>query len=338
MTHEWNIIIHQAIQNQKNKIDNVLVTLVALEGSSYRKPGVRMLLSSDGKFTGAISGGCVEKEVQRRAESVFINKKPKVITYDGRYRLGCEGILYILLEPIQLSSIFIQTFIFNEKERTAFTIKSFFEKEDNAQGNFGSKVCLGEKTYLLRNTWEIKNNTAIMCFDQKMEPVFRLLILGGEHDANKLCKQAAFLGWEVTVITSIKNPKELKDFPGAKSVLSQTPEQIDNQKINKDTAIVIMNHNFSYDLQYLSVLLSKNPIYIGVLGAAKRREKLFQELIEMYPDLDTEFLDRIHSPAGMQIGAITPEEIALSIVAEILSIKRKKNNFYLKEITGSLHA
>lgn len=110
MTHELKEILQQATINQQQGIQNVLATVVDLDGSSYRKPGVRMLLSSDGKIIGAISGGCVEKEVQRRAQSVFENNKPKVITYDGRYRLGCEGILYVLLEPFNLSTDFIEAF------------------------------------------------------------------------------------------------------------------------------------------------------------------------------------------------------------------------------------
>ncbi len=79
----------------------VLASVVALEGSSYRRPGVRMLLLEDGHMTGAVSGGCVEKEIFRQSESVFRTGIPKMMTYDGRYRLGCEGILYILLEPFR---------------------------------------------------------------------------------------------------------------------------------------------------------------------------------------------------------------------------------------------
>ena len=93
MTHEFKYIVNQAYKNQQNGFKNVLATVVYLEGSSYRKPGVRMLIAENGEITGAVSGGCVEKEVVRRAQSIFASGVPKVITYDGRYRLGCEGIL-----------------------------------------------------------------------------------------------------------------------------------------------------------------------------------------------------------------------------------------------------
>ncbi|SED17676.1 Xanthine and CO dehydrogenase maturation factor, XdhC/CoxF family [Tenacibaculum sp. MAR_2009_124] len=337
MTHEFKHIIQQALLNQQLGIANVLATVVHLEGSSYRKPGVRMLLSSDDSITGAVSGGCVEKEVQRRAKSVFETQIAKVIAYDGRYRLGCEGILYILLEPIRISKEFISEFLKIINNRDQFSIESFYNLGDESEGSFGSIVTLNKHPFSLNDQHEIDTSLSGI-FKQNLSPLFRLLIIGGEHDAVKLCKQGKILGWQVDVITSIKDPKQLKDFPGANSVIAQTPEIVQLEEINEYTAIVIMNHNFSYDLRYLVRLQETNSAYIGVLGAAKRREKLFNELFELTPNVSEEFLDRIHTPAGLNIGAITPEEIALSIVAEILSVVRDKEVFSLKKIIGNIHS
>jgi xanthine/CO dehydrogenase XdhC/CoxF family maturation factor len=338
MTHEFIEIIQQAIVNQQNGIQNVLATVVDLDGSSYRKPGVRMLLSSDDKMIGAVSGGCVEKEIQRRAQSVFRDGKAKVITYDGRYRLGCEGILYILLEPIKISSEFIKIFSGNLSNRKPFTIQSFYKKENEVFGDFGSIIQFKDgQIFTLSDNSQSKKATESLVFKQKLQPLFRLLIIGGEHDAVKLCKQAVQLGWQVDLITSIKDSKELSDFPGATSVTAKTPEIIELNDVNEHTAIVIMNHNFMYDLRYLVKLQKQNPIYIGILGAAKRREKLLNELFDFAPEVTEHFLDKIHTPAGLNIGAETPEEIALSILAEILSVVRKKEVFSLKKITGKIH-
>ncbi|CAM1363309.1 Xanthine and CO dehydrogenase maturation factor, XdhC/CoxF family [Tenacibaculum sediminilitoris] len=338
MTHELKEIIQQASINQQQGIQNVLVTVVHLDGSSYRKPGVRMLLSSDGKIMGAISGGCVEKEVQRRAQSVFKNNKPKIITYDGRYRLGCEGILYILLEPFNLTSEFLIAFSENNTQRKSYDITSFYQKEDEGFGNFGSIIQFNnQQIFSFNKEFNTKKTDQLTTFKQTLQPLFRLLIIGGEHDAVKLCVQATLLGWEVDVVTSIKDPKELTNFPGAKSVTAQTPEVIELSHVNNNTAVVIMNHNFTYDLRWLIKLQEKNPIYIGILGAAKRREKLFNELFGFSPDITDDFLDKIYTPAGLNIGAETPEEIALSILAEILSIIRNKEVFSLKKITGRIH-
>ncbi len=337
MTHEFKDIIQQALLNQQQGIHNVLATVVHLDGSSYRKPGARMLLSSNGCITGAVSGGCVEKEVQRRAQSVFNTQKPKVIAYDGRYRLGCEGVLYILLESLYISEKFISEFANTVNKRNHFSIESFYKLGDETEGAFGSIVQLGQQAFSLNNNYEIDTSLEDV-FKQNLSPLFRLLIIGGEHDAVKLCKQGTILGWQVDVISSIKDPKQLKDFPGASSVIAQTPELVDLDEVNEHTAIVVMNHNFSYDLRYLVRLQETDPSYIGVLGAAKRREKLFNELFELTPDVSDEFLDKIHTPAGLNIGAITPEEIALSIVAEILSVTRNKEVFSLKKIIGNIHS
>lgn len=336
MTHEFLNILQQALINQKKGLTNVLVTVVNLDGSSYRKPGVRMLLSSDNKMVGAVSGGCVENEIQRRAQTVFKDGKAKIITYDGRYRLGCEGVLYILLEPFFISDDLFTEFSKNISEREPFIIESFYQKKDEVFGDFGSVIRFKDGTSF--SFYEGKIDSKNEVFSQTLQPLFRLLIIGGEHDAVKLCTQATQLGWQVEVITSIKDPKELTDFPGATSVTAQTPEILELNNINKQTAIVIMNHNFTYDLRYLRTLQNQNPIYIGILGAAKRREKLLNELFDIAPDISDEFLEKIHTPAGLNIGAETPEEIALSILAEILSVVRKKEVFSLKKITGRIHS
>lgn len=335
MTYEFKEIIQQAFLNQQKGIVNVLATVVDLDGSSYRKPGVRMLLSSDGKMMGAVSGGCVEKEVQRRAQSVFTDGKSKIMTYDGRYRLGCEGILYILLERITISSSFVHTFSNSLNNREDFNITSFYQKEDEVYGGFGSLIHFknGDSFSFTKEKIDTEN----LIFSQNLSPLFNLLIVGGEHDAVKLCKQATLLGWEVDVITSIKDPKQLSDFPSAKSVVAQTPETVELNDLNKNSAVVIMNHNFTYDLRWLVKLQEQNPIYIGILGAAKRREKLLNELFDFTPEVTDEFLEKIHTPAGLNIGAETPEEIALSILAEILSVVRDKEVFSLKKITGRIH-
>ena len=129
MIHELKELILQARINQNKGLKNVLVTVVDLEGSSYRKPGVRMLISEDNKMTGAVSGGCVEKEILHRSNSVFQKKEPKIITYDGRYKLGCEGVLYILIEPFFISEEFYAAFINALLKRNPIKIASFFLKE-----------------------------------------------------------------------------------------------------------------------------------------------------------------------------------------------------------------
>lgn len=341
MTHELKQIVKEAIHNQAHGIKSVLATVVDLDGSSYRRPGVRMLLSSTGKMLGAVSGGCVEKEVLRQTSSVFDTGKSKIMTYDGRYRLGCEGVLYILLEPFEISDAFKETFFNKLEERASISIQSNYKKEDDAEGDFYSLISFGENlnfTFSTENKEQLTLNRNMKIFKQILPPCFKLLIVGGEHDAVKLCKSAALLGWEIDVITSIKDPKDVKDFPGAKSVTSNTPENFDSNTLDSQTAVVLMTHNYAQDLSYLLKLKHCDLPYIGILGSVKRREQLQNDLFDYTSEIEESFLDSIFSPAGLNIGAITPEEIALSILSEILATIRNKKPIHLKTISGKIHS
>jgi xanthine/CO dehydrogenase XdhC/CoxF family maturation factor len=336
MIHEFKEIMQHATINQQKGLKNVLASVVFLEGSSYRKPGVRMLISEDLSTVGAVSGGCVEKEIIHRAKTVFHDNQAKIITYDGRYRLGCEGILYILIEPFYVENELLNRFSDAIKRREIVEIQSYFIKEDEAFGNFGSQIVFPtEEAFAFRKNSSFEKEKEI--FTQILKPAFKLLIIGGEHDAVKLCKIAANLGWEIDAITSAKDPKSLRDFPGANSVIGETPETIQFENIEENTAIVIMNHSYVQDLKYVMQLSNYQPKYIGILGAPKRGERLFNELFELKPDLNPDFLDAIYTPAGLHLGAQTPEEIAISIIAEILSVFNKKEPFSLRNLKGKIH-
>jgi xanthine dehydrogenase accessory factor len=338
MIHELKEIIHQAVINQQKGLKNVLATVVYLEGSSYRKPGVRMLISENLSSIGSVSGGCVEKEIIHRAKSVFIDNKPKIITYDGRYKLGCQGVIYVLIEPFFITNNFTDHFSNAILKREKLKIESHFIKENEAFGNFGSVVTFeNNKQIEFYKTFTIKDNSKLELFSQIIEPSFKLIIIGSEHDAVKLCKISCNLGWEVDVITGLKDSKGIKDFPGANSVTSNSPETIQFSNIEENTAIVIMNHNYVQDLKYIIKLSEYKLKYIGIIGAPQRREHLFSELFEFIPDVRENFLESIYTPAGLNIGAKTPEEIAISIIAEILSVFRKKEPFPLRNISGKIY-
>jgi len=338
MLHEVKEIIQQAVINQKKGIKNSLVTVVALDGSSYREPGVRMLISSDDSYIGAVSGGCVEKEIIKRAQTVFANEKAKIITYDGRYKLGCEGILYILIEPFFISNAFIEAFSFAIENKESIQIDSYFKKQDEAIGNYGSILTFkNTQQFSFSDFFNLKTLDNKKIFTQHLKPLFNLIIIGGEHDAVKLCTIAANLGWQIVVITAAKDSKLLSDFPGAHAVIGETPETVEFSNIREDTAIVLMNHSYVQDLKYLVALSVHHPKYIGILGAPNRREKLFNALFEFAPATTEEFLDCIYTPAGLHIGAKTPEEIGISIIAEILSVTRNKEPFSLRKLQGKIH-
>lgn len=338
MTHELKKIIAGCISNQKKGLKSVLATVVALEGSSYRRPGVRMLIAEDGNMIGAVSGGCVEKEVVLQAQAVFKDNISRIMTYDGRYRLGCEGILYILLEPFDITEDLQQQFFRNFRKRKSFEIKSFYLKEEIASSEMGSVVQFAEgTTATFSNYQERKENSDLAVFSQEMPPLFKMLIIGSEHDAVLLCQAASLLGWEVHIVASPKDPRTKANFPGSEEVLHLIPEEAAMLDIDKETAVVLMNHNYATDLKFLLSIKDKDPVYIGLLGSVKRREKLFHQLIEHHPDINDSLLDKIHGPAGLNIGAETPQEIAISIISEILAVVREKKANSLREKSGKIH-
>lgn len=339
MIHEFKKIIGTAINARNQGKKSVLATVVAVEGSSYRRPGVQMLLLENGKMTGAVSGGCVENEILRQAGSVFKTGEAKLMTYDGRYRLGCEGILYILLERFAPSGAFLEAFSHSLKNRTLFEMHSFYRKEEGVHPGMGSGVALSDGTILPVAEHGTLNPAAasLQTFSRKMAPCFRLIIIGAEHDAVQLCSLASMTGWEVTVVTAPSDPKTPEYFPGAFEVRAMASEALPALPVDKQTAMVLMTHNFAADLNYLIALKDTHPFYIGLLGPAKRRNRLLSQLTEQHPDVEETFLDAMYGPAGLNIGAETPQEIALSIISEILSVTRNQHPVSLREKAQGIH-
>ncbi len=324
MTHELrNIFESYALAQQQGK-KTVLATVVDLDGSSYRKPGVRMLIWENGFMLGAVSGGCVEKEVLKQSHSVFETGVAKIMTYDGRYRLGCEGIIYILIEKFEPNAEAVNRFWQILTQRSPFKIKSYYKKDVGFSKNYGSVLNYANTFFFSFSgtNYDISSSTNV--FMQTLNPCNRLIILGAEHDAVELTKLAEFSGWEVSVICSISNPKTMKDFLGAKEVLAMQAESLKGLEMDDQTAVVLMSHNYATDLKHLLAIKEKKPVYIGILGAKKRREKLLDEFFNFHPEVEESFLGKIHGPAGLDVGAITPQEIAISIMAEIMAVMRKK--------------
>tara|TARA_R110002073_G_scaffold56835_9_gene144451 strand:- start:2469 stop:3479 length:1011 start_codon:yes stop_codon:yes gene_type:complete len=335
MTHEFKDIVKAHLKAKQDGLKTVLVTVVALDGSSYRKPGVRMLILENHDMVGAVSGGCVEKDILQQSQSVFKDGISKMMTYDGRYRLGCEGILYILLEEFKPDETFFAAFENTLKTRQEFDIHSNYLKEEGTIQGIGSAAEINGKNYCLSK--KTKTNITLLQFKQTMPPCFKLMIFGAEHDAVKLCQLASFNGWEVTVVSGPLESKTIKNFPGATAFYSVSPDDLELKSIDNQTAIVLMSHNFANDLKYLLELKDTKPVYIGMLGPSYRREKLLSQFLEYCPDVDEQFLELIYGPAGLNIGAETPQEIAISILSEILSVIRKQTPIFLKAKTGGIH-
>ena len=336
MTHELKQILEAYLEGEKAGLKSVLATVVALDGSSYRRPGVRMLILEHEEMVGAVSGGCVEKEVLRQATSVFENGEAKVMTYDGRFRLGCEGILYILIEPFSPSPELVKAFAQNIEARASIAINAYYVKEISKNSSYGSEIQLQETWYPVSHKAELDSSVEV--FSQTMKPCYRLVIVGSEHDAVQLCAFASGMGWEVIVITHPTEEKQLKDFPGAMSLEGVIAEAMDVSQIDQQTAIILMTHSYVKDLQFLIAFQNSRPAYLGLLGPNKRREKLLNEFLEHCPEVEDTFFDHVYGPAGLNIGAETPQEIAIAVLSEILAVIRHKEPMSLRDKKGGIHS
>ncbi len=336
MMHELKHIVNAFKQARESKLKAVLASVVDLDGSSYRKPGVRMLILQNGEMIGAVSGGCVEKEVLRQAQSVFIDGKSKMMTYDGRYRLGCEGVIYILLEEFKPEIDFLQRFDMALNNRESLNIESIYNRKEGVFHDIGSFVNINGQQFSLSGLKEL--NESISQFSQDLSPCFKLIIFGAEHDAVQLCQIATATGWDVHVVSGVSEPKTIQNFQGAQSFISIAVEDFDLSSIDSETAIMVMTHSFTNDLKCLLALKESQPAYLGLLGPVKKRENLISSLLEYEPNLSESFIESIHGPAGLNIGSVTSQEIAISIIAEILAVKRDQTPMSLREKTGNIHA
>ncbi|OHX63862.1 XdhC family protein [Flammeovirga pacifica] len=323
MLHELQQIVLKAHNWNTNGIATVLVTVVALDGSSYRKPGVRMLISEEGDMFGAVSGGCVETEIKRQSQDVFIHQEAKVIRYNGRLRLGCEGVLTLLIEPFVVSSDDLKRFNQLIDERKNIDCHSLYSENALIMGQSHTRFISQSKSVFQSNL--LIDHPQFNCFDQSLSPIFQLYIFGVDHDAVPLAQFALGNSWKVTIVDSIHGKGEESAFPHGVEYIKINEDEVHQLSFDAHTAVVLMTHNLIKDLHYLTQLQNQTIGYLGILGAKKRKKKLIQSLIDFSNDVSNAFLESIHSPCGLDIGAETPQEIAISIIGEIIQIQKNKS-------------
>ena len=343
-----------------------LATVVWVEGSSYRRPGARMLITDDGRWEGAISGGCLEGDALRKARQVMRDGSPLVVTYDTMddgansfgVGLGCNGIIDVLIEPIDPTSstnpvALLQEFIQKRDVRALATVL----KSDEITGLMpGNRFVLTEQTTESIPGWLQKDMRSVFgtgkpltqtysvlsgdveLFIERIDPGIELVIFGAGYDVISVAKLARDLGWQVTVTDDCIAHLSPKRFPVATCVLYSDREAvIDKLTITNRTAAVLMSHNFNYDKAVLKALLATETPYIGMLGPRKRFDKMQTEFEKDGLYFSEAALNRVHAPIGLDLGAETPDEIALSIMAEIKAFFTKGSGGFLKDKPGPIH-
>jgi xanthine/CO dehydrogenase XdhC/CoxF family maturation factor len=350
-----------------------LATVVSVEGSSYRRPGARMLITEDGELTGAISGGCLEGDALRKALYVMSEQRAMVVTYDTTDEddarigvgLGCNGIIRILIEPVIESDphhplAMLEKLLQQREMAVVITVFSFAKSIHQQPGTcllyIANALIASRSKDVMPATFQKEAEEAFtsghsLAIDYEHEgneytalvelikPSVSLVIFGAGNDAIPLTQFSAILGWDTAVIDGRRNYATPQRFPNVQQLLVSKPESaLSRLLIDQQTVFILMTHNYNYDFAIFRQLLSRSVSYIGVLGPRKRLERMLDELKEEGIEVNDGELGKVFGPVGLDIGAEAAEEIALSVVAEINAVMNKKPGNSLRTKEGSIHA
>ena len=368
---EFIAILAELEKSNREGKTTVLTTVIAAQGSTYRRAGARMLLTSDGCSVGTISGGCLEADVAMRSQKVMASKQPIVVTYDTTsdedivwgLGLGCNGLVRVLIEPITPQQTDYVEFLSRcYGDRQLGVVATLVSNAGPVQEQVGTRLMLQQNGNLIshfspsvaasivehaRAALQSKTSTLksyqlpigkVEVFIEVIQPPLSLVIFGAGHDALPVARFAKELGWNVTVVDTRQSTATQNRFAEADTIVLSHPENItDHISVSDRTAAVVMTHNYLHDLTLLKTLLPSQVCYLGILGPKSRTERLLEELhqIEINPTLDQ--MHRLYAPIGLDIGADTPEAIALSIIAGIQAVITDRPGNQLRERKGAIH-
>ena len=364
---EINDIVKAYREAKADGLKTALATVVKVEGSSYRQPGARMLVTEDGQLTGAISGGCLEGDALKRAVLAIHQKNNKLITYDTSnpddvefgVQLGCNGIVHILFEyidentaqnPISLlekttentnATVITTLFSLDKKNSQIGTVASIINEEvtllasniisEDELVNYSSQV-FEEKQNIIR---KVSSNEILF---QYIPPQTTLIIAGAGNDVKPLVEIASILGWKIVVADGRATHAQKKRFPKADDILLATPEEIINKiEIDESSIFVLMTHNYNYDLTLLKLIIYKPLKYIGLLGPKTKLHRMIDDMTNSGMVIGDEELNKLYGPVGLDIGAETSEEIAISIIAEIQAVLNQRKGISLRDKKEKIH-
>jgi xanthine/CO dehydrogenase XdhC/CoxF family maturation factor len=313
----------------------VLATVVATAGSTYRKPGARMLIMADGSYLGLLSGGCLEADLKLHAQQVLENGIPRAVEYDMRgpddvlfgIGAGCEGAMRVLLEPAGPRSPAAAALEAAGRAIRTARLASLISVHESANLPLGTyaagpplppalihAAALSQEARASHMVDQQDGGGRMRAFVQFLAPAPHMLICGAGPDAQPVVAAARALGWRVSVVDHRPAYVRAADFPGAEVTLCDPRSLRRAVAVENCHAAVVMSHHLTSDVEYLRELaLAAVPAYIGLLGPSARRSRVVQELGISADKLKS----RLHGPVGIDIGAVTPEGIALAIVGQI---------------------
>jgi xanthine/CO dehydrogenase XdhC/CoxF family maturation factor len=362
---EQNAIItaYHSAKIQETKV--ALATVVQVDGSAYRRPGARMLITEAGELTGAISGGCLEGDALRKAQTVIFQQESMLVTYDTTDEddqkfgigLGCNGIIQVLIEPIdfedELNPVALLEIAISD--RNSGILATIFSVQNARSAQIGTrflwkekvsnKKTIGIEVELLRKieanlnlnsgSQIIQISASHAVFYELIQAPIRLLLFGAGNDAIPLAHLAKLVGIDVVLIDGRASQATLVRFPSVESIrVAPAETALEGIEIDSRTVALLMTHNFEYEVQVLENLLPMQLAYLGILGPRKKSDKLRERLESKGLDLNWK---NVYGPIGLDIGAENSSEIALAALAEIKAVLAGKNGTFLRAKQGPIH-
>jgi xanthine dehydrogenase accessory factor len=354
-----------AARQRARHVPHALATVLRVEGSSYRRPGARMLINAHGRVAGSVSGGCLEKNVIARGQAVLQEGGAQLLSFDTTDQddlafgtsLGCQGKIWIGVESLPANRAWplaelveearrrrqpaaLITRIIGDGEQFHFESSAIFEEESvvEASGFYAAPREEIAEVLRLRKTRFVGRSMPDSTLVEWLGPPVSLLLFGGGPDVRPMARLARELGHEVTVIDRRPDFARHENFPEAKEVLLAKPHEVAALlRTDSRTAAVVMNHHYETDRDVLASILPLDLPYIAMLGPKRRTVRILEELGAGGHDVGA-LAESLHGPAGLDIGAETPEQIALAILAEMQATMTSRNGGKLRQRRAPIHA
>lgn len=340
----------------------VLATVVHVEGSSYRRRGARLMVTESGRMAGGISGGCLEGDALRKARQVMYDGRARLFRWDTRTpdgkvigaSLGCRGLIDVLMVPLRGGALQatlrpLQAWLDSrrplwiahpwEADRAASTTPLWWVEGEKLRAEFAERP----EVQTLR-ALAAEHSHSFDCsvggakwFVEHLPPIPRLVIIGGGYDVPPLLELASVLGWRTTVVANLQGPTA-KQLVQADELIHLRQEDVWSAvRLDAWSALILMSHDYALDLEALRALAPAPVPYIGVLGPHKRHERMAAELPAEWLKAGGLLAGRRFAPVGLDIGAQTPEEIALAIIAQVKAVFADRQGGHLFRRRGPIY-
>ncbi|MCA1588404.1 MAG: XdhC family protein [Chloroflexi bacterium] len=308
-----------------------LATVVRVDGSSYRRPGARLLVPREGPPVGLISGGCLEEEAARLARAAIDRDRPMLLKIDHSAEgdelwglgLGCRGVVHLFAEPPRLARETLETVrLVREGRPAVYPLTGLDGSRRSLSADEAATLADGGQA-----------DRPLVLADAVLDPILsptHLVICGAGPDAVALLDAARRLDWRVTVADPRRVLLASGRFGDAERCDADPSEAAGRIGVTGRTAVVIMSHDYVRDGAYLAGFLGRGAAYVGVLGPRQRTDRL---LAEAGSPADK----ALHAPAGLDIGADGPEEVATAIMAEIVATLHGHRGGPLRDREGPIH-